>query len=276
MTRPLASGLFVALAALLSAIGGLADRGLAEGPKPPSVDTIMEENFRAARVGDASAELTFVLTKPVASVRVMKAATKTKLGANGSDNMRIVWFRSPADVRGIATLTVEHGNGPTEILVYHPGVKKLERLLPANDKESYFGTDLSYADLIGFGVGDWRYQLVRQQRLDSQDDYVVVSVPATQTIKNQTGYGKRMEWIRTDNFVTEKAQYYDDGDRLVKIITAGDLRQVEPGKNRWQPMRIEARNTLTGGTTIIKVEDYTINDGLSADEFSARALERGP
>jgi hypothetical protein len=274
MTRRLAviSGLLAALLAL----AGHGGRGLAEGRPALSADAIIDKNFRATRVASASAELTFVLTRPVAPVRVLKALTKTRLGGNASDNMRIVWFRSPADLRGTATLLIEHANGAAEILVYVPAERKIRRLLPENDKDSYVGTDFSYADLIGFRPGEWRHQLIRQQRLDGPDDYVVVSVPATPAVAAQSGYAQRMQWIRGDNFLAEKAQDYDDGGRLVKIVTGGDLRQVEPGKDRWQPMRTEVRNTLTGGTTVMMVEDYAIDNAIGADEFTAPALQRGP
>jgi uncharacterized protein len=248
----------------------------AAAAQAPSADAVIEKSFRATRVADATADVTFVLSEPNGRVRVMTAMTRTKLAANGTDNMRIVWFLSPGDVRGIATLMVEHRDSGSDILVYLPAEKKIRRLDPANNDVSYVGTDFSYADLIGFKPHAWLHRLSRQEELNGHQDYVIVSVPATRVALPRGGYAKRMEWIRADNYVMEKAQLYDVGDKLLKIIVAGNIRPVDPAKTRWQAMRLEARNMLTGRTTVIKFENYSAAVGLSAKQFSERALEHGP
>jgi hypothetical protein len=240
----------------------------------PSADEIMQKNFVVTRIGDSLADATFTLINADGQQRVRKTISKTKLAENSIDNTRLVRFLSPPDVRGTATLTSEHSEASDDLWIYLPALKKTRRLLASNKKDSYVGTDFSYGDMIGFKVAEWRHELVRQEKLNDVDDFVVASVPATAQVQEDSGYSKRLEWIRSDSFVTEKGEYYDTAGKLLKTIVCTDLREVDPGKHRWQAMHLEARNQQTGHSTVILLENYKANQGLSADGFNVRELER--
>lgn len=239
----------------------------------PSVEAIMKRNFMVGKVDDSVSTATLTLINASGQQRVRKTVTRTKLKPDGVDNMRIVRFLSPPDVRGTATLTIENADGDDDIWIYLPALRKTRRLLASQKKDSYVGTDLSYGDIIGFKVAEWRHSLVRREKLNGVDCYVIASVPATETVQENSGYSKRLQWIRTDNFVTEKGEFYDTNGKLLKTIISTDIRQVDSAKDRWQTMHIEARNVQTGHSTTVQFENFKANLGLSAREFNARELE---
>jgi predicted RND superfamily exporter protein/outer membrane lipoprotein-sorting protein len=237
-------------------------------------EAVMQRNFVATKVADSKAEATFTLRNAEGQERVRKTVTLTKLQPNGVDNMRLVRFLAPQDVRGTATLTIENSEGDDDIWIYLPALKKTRRLLASNKKDSFVGTDFSYGDIIGFKVKEWRHTILREEAVDGTPCFVVESQPASPEVQENSGYSKRVQWIRKDNFVAVKGDLYDTAGRLLRTITASDLREVDPSKGRWQAMRLEARNAQTGHTTTIAIENFKANLGLSTQLFAARELER--
>lgn len=240
----------------------------------PTADEIMQRNFVATKVADSIADATFTLINADGEQRVRKTLTMTKLEDNGIDNMRVVRFLAPPDVRGTATLTVEHSAGDDDIWIYLPALRKTRRLLASNKKDAFVGTDFSYGDMIGFKVAEWRHTLLRQEPVDGKPCYVVESVPATPKAADDSGYSRRVQWIRADGFVTVKGEYYDRSGKLLKTFRATDVRQVDAKADRWQAMRSEVKNDQTGHSTVIQLDNFKANQGLPARTFTARGLER--
>jgi outer membrane lipoprotein-sorting protein len=234
----------------------------------------MRRNFVAMKVGDSTADAVFTLRNADGQQRVRKTVTTTKLRENGTDNMRLVRFLSPQDVRATATLTVENADKDDDIWIYLPALKKTRRLVASNKKDSFVGTDFSYGDIIGFKVAEWRHEVFAEDNVDGAPCYVVVSLPASPEVQENSGYSKRVQWIRKDNYVAVKTELYDAAGRHAKTLSAAELRQVDPAQDRWQAMRLEARNLLTGHSTVIELQNYKANQGLSAQAFAARELER--
>ena len=239
-----------------------------------SADEVMRRNFVATKVGDATMDATFTLVSADGQQRVRQTQGWTKLREDGASNMRLTRFLSPPDVRGTATLTIENPSADDDIWIYLPALKKVRRLVASNKKDSFVGTDFSYGDIIGFKVEEWRHTIARQEKIDGVTCYVVDSLPASPAAVETSGYGRRLQWIRADNFVTIRGQYFDATGRLWKTIASSDLRAADAARNRWQPMRLEARDMLSGHQTIIQIENFRPNQGLTADRFSPRALDQ--
>ena len=260
--------------ATLAAIAGLLLLARPAFAQSLSADEVMRRNFVASKVGDTTAQATFTLISSDGQQRVRRTDSWTKLRDDGVSNMRLTRFLSPPDVRGTATLTIENPSGDDDIWIYLPALKRVRRLLASNKKDSYVGTDFSYGDIIGFKVDEWRHTIVRQEAVDGSPCYVVDSLPATPAAAEGSGYSRRLQWIRTDNFVTVRGQYFDAGGRLWKTYSASDLRSADPARNRWQPMRLDSRDVQNNHETIIQLENFRPNQGLSADMFTARVLDR--
>ncbi|HUO37542.1 MAG TPA: outer membrane lipoprotein-sorting protein, partial [Mycobacterium sp.] len=240
----------------------------------PSPDAIMQRNFVVSKVKDSKADATFTLISTDGQRRVRRTETWTKLEPDGIHNSRLVRFLSPPDVRGTATLTIEHASTDDDIWIYLPALKRVRRLLAENKKDSYVGTDFSYGDIIGFRVEDWTHKLVRQEKVGGVDCFVVESTPVSPAVLASNGYARRLEWIRIDNFVTVRAEFFDSQGRLWKRFSDSDLREVDPVNHRWQPMHLEVEDVQTGHRTQIDFENFVANQGLSDDLFSPRELDR--
>ena len=235
---------------------------------------IMERNFMAGKVADSVADATFRLINAVGQERVRETIGRSKLLPNGVDNMRMTRFVSPPDVKGTVSLLIEHSEQDDDIWIYLPAMKKVRRLVASNKKDSFVGTDFSYGDVIGFKVAEWNHKLLREESVDGHPCYVIESTPVKPSVQAESGYSRRVGWIRKDAFVTVKGELYDEGGQLLKTIALSDIKLVDAAKQRWQPMRLEAKNVQTGHRTVIEMRNFKANQNVSADYFTPRYMER--
>jgi predicted RND superfamily exporter protein/outer membrane lipoprotein-sorting protein len=264
------AALFIAMALGLSLFPS---RAFGEGL---TAQQIMEKNFVATKSIGSTSNATFTLVNKNGQERVRKTFGTTKLQPNGRDNMRMTRFLSPPDVKDTVTLLIEHSGTDDDIWVYLPALKKVRRLVSSNKKDSFVGTDFSYGDVIGHKVEEWEHKLLREEEVDGQACYVIESTPKTDAIKESSGYSKRVGWVRKDNFVTIKGEFWDQAGQPLKTSTASDVRLVDPERDKWQAMRLEAANSQTEHRTIIQFDNFTVKPDIEGNFFTTRYMEQAP
>jgi uncharacterized protein len=268
-----------AASTVASTLAALAIGALLFTAAPPqahalSAVEIMEKNFVVAKLTDSVTETTMTLTNKGGKQRVRKTFGTSKLQGNGLDNMRMTRFLEPTDVKGTVSLLIEHTEKDDDIWIYLPSVKKVRRLVSSNKKDSFVGTDFSYGDVIGHKVKEWNHTLVKEEAIDGKPCYMIESTPRDATIKNNTGYSKRVTWIQKDNLVTLKAHMYDEAGEFLKELRYADWKLAEPDKGRWQALRLEAKNAQTEHQTVIELGSSKVNQGVKEDFFTTRYMEQ--
>lgn len=239
-----------------------------------TADEIMRRNEVVDKVADSRADVTMTLVSSSGARRERSTQSSSKLTANGIDQKRLVRFLTPADVKGTATLLVEHADADDDIWIYLPALHKVRRLVANNKKDSFVGTDFSYGDIIGHKAASWTHTLAGTEQVDGVDTYIVDSVPRSDDVRETSGYAKRRSWIRTDNFVAVKVLYWDTAEKPLKELHATDVRETDPAHHKWQAYRIVMSNTQTGHSTEIVWTKLEVGVGLSDDLFTERELEK--
>ena len=235
---------------------------------------IMEKNFIVSKVVDSVSDATFTLINKSGGERVRQTVGVTKLETNGIDNMRMTRFTSPPDVKGTVSLLIEHADKDDDIWIYLPALKKVRRLVANNKKDSFVGTDFSYGDVIGQKVGEWEHKMIGEESIDGKPCYIIESLPKSESIKSNSGYSKRKGWIRKDNLMTVKSEFWDEAGEPVKASSFTDIQLVDAAHNKWQAMRLEATNLQTGHRTVIKFENFKVNQKVKDDFFTMRYMEK--
>jgi len=253
---------------------GLGAAVVAAGDTDPG--EIMRRNFVADKVVDERAEITMVLTSEGGARRERSTVSLAKLLPNGIDRQRVIRFLSPAEVKGTATLLVEHADGDDDIWIYLPALHKVRRLVANDKKDSFVGTDFSYGDIIGQRLADWSYQLLGHEPVDGVDTYVIEALPKSDAVRDTSGYGKRKLWVRVDNAVAVKAEFWDTGGAFFKDFTATDVRQIDAKADKWRGFHLTMHNRQTGHATEIVFTKLDVAVGLRDEEFSERYLDREP
>ena len=234
---------------------------------------IMRREYFVSRVKDSKSAATMTLINAAGQQRVQRVTSLTRLQDDGVSQMRMVRFLYPPDLKGTGTLTIEHAEGDDDIWVYLPALRKVRRLGSKNKSDSYVGTDFSYGDIIGHRVGDYTHRLIGSETVEGTECFMVESLPVSERVRRDGGYGKRVSWIRKDNFVSSKLEGYDLQGRLFKRLLVTDIRMVDSALGRWQPMRMEMINLETGHRTVFSYDDFKANVGIQQTIFTRRYLE---
>ena len=147
-------------------------------------------------------------------------------------------------------------------------------MLVANNKtDSFVGSDFSYGDISLPKVDQYPHALLRNEKVDGFDCHVVESVPATDTVRTNSGYSKKITWVRADNFVETKVEYYDLAGRLWKTQKVSRHELVEPQKARWFALQREMTNHQHGHRTVFCMGKVTPGIAVPDETVTTRFIE---
>lgn len=239
-----------------------------------SARAIMEKNFFASKIKSLKTESSMVLINDRGQKRERKNTTTLKLQANGVDSNLLVKFSFPNDIKGTGFLQIQHIDGDDDQWIYLPALKKSRRLVANNKKDSFVGTDFSYGDISLPKVDLYRHTLLRSEVIDQHDCHVIESVPVNDTVKSDSGYSKKITWVRKDTFLEAKVEYYDLSGRLLKTQVITDHKLVEPDPQRWFPLYREMTNHQTGHKTVLSVDKIESGVPVPDELFTTRYVER--
>jgi hypothetical protein len=235
---------------------------------------IMKRNFFVSKVSSMQFDSVMTLINDKGQRRERTSTNIVKLQPNGVDSKFLITFSTPADIKGTGFLQVEHIDGDDDLWIYLPALKKSRRLVANNKKDSFVGSDFSYGDISLPKVDQYHHTLLRSETIDGSDCYVIESTPANDTVRSNSGYGRKITWVRKDNFLESKVEYYDLANRLLKTQIIQKPQLVEPQKGRWFALYREMTNQQTGHRTTLSIEK--VNAGVKApdDIFTVRSIER--
>lgn len=234
---------------------------------------VVDNSSRLDKVSYWRSAAKLLLTSDAASARTRDAEIHVKLGKGGDDAMRLIRFSAPADIRGTSVLIHEHQSAGDDIWIYLPSLKKTRRLLASNRKDSFVGTDFSYSDIVTPKTGDYNYRFLPMEDVGGVRCYVIESIPKSEQIAGDTGYSKVISWMRTDNFLRIKADFYDLSGAPYKAMRLHASREVGSNPSRVLAEKIEMRNLQTSHTTVITFTDIKVGEAKGDAMFSPQRLE---
>ncbi|MBE9571676.1 MAG: outer membrane lipoprotein-sorting protein [Proteobacteria bacterium] len=240
-----------------------------------SVLEIMERNYQVNRTRDRCNEVTMEMYSKHGKKRVRKLKTTALLMKDGVNEKRLLRFLYPPDIKGTGFLVIEHSEGDDDMWLYLPTLRKSRRKLASNKKDSFLGTEFSYGDIVGPKVEEYEYRQMGEEQIDGISCYVIEAVPASKDILRDYGYSKRINYIKTDNFTTVKAIFFDKYGKPLKTLSCFDPVEVDSENHKWFIKRREMVNHKNGRRTILELEKIQINIGIKEDLFTVRYLERG-
>ena len=189
----------------------------------------------------------------------------------GKDTKQIMFFRYPNDVKGTGFLTVDYDDisKDDDKWLYLPAMKKTRRISGKSSKTDYFmGSDFTYDDVGERNVDEDTHTLLREEKVDGVDCWVVESVPK----KSDEIFSKKVMWIRKDCLIAAKVEYYDKLGKLHRFLKVEKVAQVD---GFWAIAKMRLDNVQTNHKTILEFNDLKFNIPLDAKTFTVPRLERG-
>jgi len=179
----------------------------------------------------------------------------------------IIFFKTPADVKGTSFLVWTDENKEDKQWLYLPALQRVRQISASGKGESFMGTELTFFDMGSHDVDDYTYKLLKEEEVGGEACHVIEALP-----KKVEFYSKVVVWIRKGNFVPAKADFYDTKGQYEKQGTFSNVENIQ-GINT--PTRIEMANKLNGRTTVIELSNLVYDSGLKDDIFTERYMKRG-
>jgi outer membrane lipoprotein-sorting protein len=173
---------------------------------------------------------------------------------------------SPPKEEGIGTLKIG-----VEMWNYLPRVERTIKIPPSMMMQPWMGSDFTNDDLVKESsiVEDYVHRVMGKEKIDGFDSYQVEAVAKPDA---PVVWGKILYWVRVEDFIPLKEEFYSEKGELIRVMTFSDIKEMG-GRilpTYWQMVPVKKKGRMTT-FRIIEVEfDIPIPD----DVFTLRNLKR--
>lgn len=229
---------------------------------------IVKRAYNLPSGDDQTSQLTMTLINKSGQTRVRKIQQYTK--DFGTVEKSIMFFMSPADVKNTSFMnwSYDDENKEDDQWIYLPALKKVKRISSDSKSDYFMGSDFTYDDLGDRKLDADTHKLLREENVNGKACYVVESVSKDEDYM----YSKTITWIRKDNFVGMKKEFYDEDGELLKTLSIKEAKKIS---GYWIITHSEMQNVQNNHKTIIRLGNISINTGVPASKFTERMMMRG-
>jgi outer membrane lipoprotein-sorting protein len=228
---------------------------------------IVDKAYNLPTGDDQTSVLTMTLINKSGQTRVRKIQQYTK--DFGDTEKSIMFFKTPADVKNTSFMNWSYDSDKADDQwIYLPALKKVKRISSDSKSDYFMGSDFTYDDLGDRKLDADTHKLLREETVDGVECYVVESVSKDEDYM----YSKTVTWIRKNNFVGMKKEFYDEDEELLKILSIKDLKEID---GIWVITHSEMENVQKNHKTTMELSDIKINTGVPSSKFSERMMTRG-
>ncbi|HOO72564.1 MAG TPA: outer membrane lipoprotein-sorting protein [Spirochaetota bacterium] len=205
------------------------------------------------------------------------------MGSDSEVENSISYMKEPADERGNAYMAYNYKTKPDAKFVYMRGIRKAKKVAGASKKTPFFGSDFYVNDMGYPDISECNYKYLGQEKIKFKgkdfDCMVIEALPKNDTIKSETGYGRKVGYlvqVNDKSFLTLKLDYYDENLKKLKELT---LISFLTGKNVkgetvFFTTSIELKNVQRGTKTILELKNlkFEADADVRSDIFTEQYL----
>ncbi len=251
------------VAALFTAMGA----AQALTPEERGLEIALESDRRDMGFGDSTAELEMVLTNRHGETSHRQMRMRA-LEVEADGDKTLITFNQPRDVKGTSFLSFTHKSGADDQWLYLPALKRVKRIASNNKSGPFVGSEFAYEDLSSQEIEKYRYKYLRDEDYAGSPAFVVERYP----VDPKSGYKRQVLWIDKDEYRTQKMDFYDRKDSLLKTLTFRGYQQYLD--QYWRADRMYMVNHLTGKKTELLWKGYVFGNGFTSRDFDQRSLQK--
>ncbi len=189
-----------------------------------------------------------------------------RIGSHGNSKA-VLRFTSPAEVKGVALLIVNHPDRASDQWMWTPAIERDRRIALQDRRTRFFGTDFSFEDLEERDVDQYDYKMLGDDSLGGVACWKIESRPKS---TKSSQYDRSILWIRKDHYLFWQIENYTK-DRLIRRARYSDMENIQ---NIWTARTVEMADLTAGSRTILKLEKLQYNLPMQQDAFTLQALRR--
>ncbi len=186
--------------------------------------------------------------------------------SDGGDQNFLVAFSRPADVKDTVFLVHKKAEGNDDRWLYLPALDLEKRIAASDNRSSFVGSDFYYEDVSG------RHPNADVHELTAEDEghYLIKSTPKDATAVEFAHYTMAID---KDTFLPMKVGYFDQQGQLMRQVEVLKTAMIQGHPT---VMQSKVSNLQTGSHTLMAFRKPEYNIGLTAEDFSTRALRKPP
>ncbi|MCC7416530.1 MAG: outer membrane lipoprotein-sorting protein [Acidobacteria bacterium] len=195
-----------------------------------------------------------------------KRWTFERLGSYGRSKA-VLRFTSPAEVKGVALLIVNHPDRASDQWMWTPAVERDRRIALQDRSTRFFGTDFSFEDLEARDVGQYDYRMLGDDEVGAAACWKIESTPRE---SKSSQYTRSIVWIRKDTYAVARVESYVGGEAVRRL----DYSDFVQAQGIWTARRLEMADLRRGSRTRLTLDQLEYNAPMSDDAFTLQAIRR--
>lgn len=184
-----------------------------------------------------------------------------------SDKKTMMWFLSPADVKGSCFFKISYDDKDDDMWIYLPALGKVRRIASSAKTGTFMGSDFTYEDMGDRKLKDYTYKLLRNETYEGKQCWVIESIPVSGA---STDYGKIISWIWQDDFIALKEQFFNKKGELKKNKTT----EVMKIKTYWVPKKLVMEDLRAKHKTEMIFNQVEVDTGINPSIFSQNNMTK--
>src|SRR5690606_5352022 len=242
----------VAALALLAMASAVSRPESARAQSTPSADEIIRQMKAALEPPRPSLRKMDLTFDDRGTITKLQLAQARKRFPDGDRTLTVML--GPEGARGIAYLTMSPANGPAVEYLYVPVVRRIRKLVPAENYQSFLDTDFSYADL-GMLPLETTNELLGTEVIDGRKAYKVQSIPTS--VIQTWYYARTVTWIDAETLLPMRREFYSPAGEVFKVETFGSVSKVDGVPTPLQ-IRMQTLASNTSSTLDVTAIDYDV------------------
>jgi outer membrane lipoprotein-sorting protein len=245
---------------------------------------VLTSGFDALGTGLSGEEILVKVDNVMEAQSTIMEATMTTINSGGSQkssqmtiyvkkdvmgkNRTLIQYLSPAVDKGTKFLSL---GSVDKIWMYLPKVEKTIRIAGSMVKQSMMNSDFSYEDLMDRSNFNDYYsaQVVGNEAVNGENCYVL----DLKAKKGSAHYRRLKLWVRQDNFIPAKEEFYSGGGKVTKTSTQTNITTMD---GRLVPTKIVFQDLgQKDHQTILSIQSLKFTADIPERYFSMQYLEKG-
>jgi predicted RND superfamily exporter protein/outer membrane lipoprotein-sorting protein len=190
------------------------------------------------------------------------------LEVNNDGDKSLTTFDTPRDVKGTSFLSYSHSLNPDEQWLYLPSLKRVKRISSNNKSGPFMGSEFAYEDLSSQEVDKYTYKYVEATTVLGEAGHIIERKP----VDPNSGYARQRVWVDGTYWRTQKIEFYDRKNELLKTLVYADYQRYD--NNKWRADTMTMTNHQNGKSTTLHWKDIQFGINVSSRDFDQNALKR--
>jgi hypothetical protein len=206
-------------------------------------------------------------------VTVLEVGEK-KWGTAQKDDRSIALVLEPVTDKGVGLLTYEYYEPGREndVMLYLPALGKVRRLVSGSDGNedggSFFGTEFFSDDVQLMKVGEYNYNVLREETYDNSSCWVIEAIPTAERAR-KTAYEKLVMWVDKDRKLILRQDIFNRAGKFYRQRLNKDFVKID---NVWIARQQTMNNLLDDRISAIQNISVSYNKDLPDDMLTERSL----